>query len=58
MPAKKGVRTVLVKMLSTAQTGFFYVYKKNPKRTQRKLQFRRYDPVVRKHVIFEETKMK
>ena len=27
--------TVLVKMISTAQTGFFYTYKKNPKRTQR-----------------------
>ena len=26
---------MLVKMVSTAQTGFFYVYKKNPKRTQR-----------------------
>ena len=32
---QKGISTVLVKMISTAQTGFFYVYRKNPKRTTR-----------------------
>jgi large subunit ribosomal protein L33 len=47
-----------VKLLSAASTGFFYVIKKNPVRIQRKLIMRKYDPVVKKHVLFEETKIK
>jgi len=50
--------TVLIKMVSTADTGYFYVAKKNPKKTTDKLEFRRYDPVARKHVLFKESKMK
>ncbi|MFD1627547.1 50S ribosomal protein L33 [Azospirillum griseum] len=50
--------TVLIKLLSTADTGFFYVKKKNPKKTTEKLSFRKYDPVVRKHVEFKEAKIK
>ncbi|MEI6730069.1 MAG: 50S ribosomal protein L33 [Pseudomonadota bacterium] len=54
--AKKNI--VLVKLVSSADTGFFYVKKKNPKKQTEKLNFRKYDPVVRKHVIFNETKLK
>ncbi len=50
--------TVLVKLESTADTGYFYVIKKNPRNTTEKMEFRKYDPVVRKHVPFRETKMK
>ena len=50
--------TILVKMLSTADTGFFYVAKKNPRTKTEKLEFKKYDPVVRKHVIFKEAKIK
>lgn len=50
--------TVLIKLVSTADTGFFYVKKKNPKKTTEKLSFRKYDPVVRKHVDFKEAKIK
>ena len=50
--------TIKIKLLSTANTGFFYVTKKNPRTKTEKLEFRRYDPVVRKHVIFKETKIK
>lgn len=50
--------TVLIKLVSTADTGFFYVKKKNPKKTTEKLEFRKYDPVVRKHVAFKEAKIK
>ena len=50
--------TVLIKLVSTADTGFFYVKKKNPKKTTEKLSFRKYDPVVRKHVEFKEAKIK
>ena len=50
--------TILVKLQSTAGTGYFYVAKKNPRAATEKLEFRKYDPVVRKHVPFKETKMK
>ena len=50
--------TILIKLVSTAGTGFFYVTKKNPRTSTEKLEFRKYDPVVRKHVPFREAKIK
>ncbi len=50
--------TVLIKMVSTAETGYFYVTKKNPRMKTEKLELRKYDPVVRKHVLFKESKIK
>ncbi|MEO0392300.1 MAG: 50S ribosomal protein L33 [Pseudomonadota bacterium] len=50
--------TILVKLVSTAGTGYFYVAKKNPRQMTEKLQFRKYDPRARKHVLFKEEKMK
>lgn len=50
--------TILVKLESTADTGYFYVVKKNPRKTTNKLEFKKYDPKVRKHVVFRETKLK
>ena len=50
--------TQKIKLLSTAGTGFFYVTKKNPRTSTEKLVFKRYDPVVRKHVDFKEGKIK
>jgi large subunit ribosomal protein L33 len=52
--------TVKIKLVSTADTGFYYVTKKNPRspNTTEKLSFRKYDPVVRKHVEFKEAKIK
>ncbi len=50
--------TILIKLVSTADTGFFYVTKKNPRTSTEKLQFRKYDPVARKHVLFKESKIK
>ena len=47
-----------IKMLSTADTGYFYVTKKNPKTQTDKLSMKKYDPVVRKHVLFKEAKIK
>ena len=49
---------VLIRMVSTADTGYFYVAKKNPRKTTEKLQLRKYDPVARKHVLFKEAKIK
>jgi large subunit ribosomal protein L33 len=50
--------TVKIKLVSTADTGFFYVTKKNPRTQTEKLSFRKYDPVARKHVEFKEAKIK
>ena len=47
-----------IKLLSTADTGFFYTTTKNRKNTPDKLEFKKYDPVARKHVVFKETKIK
>ncbi len=55
--AKKGNRE-LIKLESSAGTGFFYVTKKNKKLQKEKLVLKKYDPVVRKHVEFKETKLK
>ena len=50
--------SINIKLLSTADTGTFYVTRKNPRTQTEKLEFRKYDPVVRKHVMFKETKIK
>ncbi|MSQ86809.1 MAG: 50S ribosomal protein L33 [Alphaproteobacteria bacterium] len=50
--------TIQIKLESTADTGFFYVTKKNPRTKTEKLELKKYDPVVRKHVIFKEGKIK
>jgi len=50
--------TILVKLVSTADTGYYYVTKKNPRSTTEKFEFNKYDPVVRKHVPFKESKIK
>jgi len=50
--------TVKIKLVSSADTGFFYVTKKNPRNQTEKMSFRKYDPVVRKHVEFKEAKIK
>ena len=50
--------TQLIKLESTAGTGYFYVTKKNTRTSTEKLEFRKYDPVARKHVVFKETKLK
>ena len=50
--------SVLIKLVSTADTGFYYVTRKNPRTKTEKLQLKKYDPVARKHVAFKEGKIK
>ena len=50
--------TVLIKLVSSAGTGFFYTTKKNTRNTTEKMSVRKYDPKVRKHVEFKESKIK
>ena len=47
-----------IKLLSTADTGYFYVTKKNARTKTDKLVLKKYDPVARKHVEFREGKIK
>jgi len=50
--------TIKVKLQSTADTGFFYVTKKNTRSMTDKMVQRKYDPVAKKHVEFREAKIK
>ncbi len=50
--------TILIKLESTADTGYYYITKKNPRTLTEKLELRKYDPVARKHVMFKEGKIK
>lgn len=50
--------TIKIRLESTANTGYFYVTKKNPRNLTEKLVVKKYDPVVRKHVDFKEGKIK
>jgi len=50
--------TVQIKLVSSADTGYFYVTKKNARTQTGKLELKKYDPVVRRHVPFKEAKIK
>jgi len=50
--------TVQIKLISSAETGHFYVTKKNTRTATGKLELKKYDPVVRKHVVYKESKIK
>ena len=54
----KKTATLNIKLLISADTGVFYVTKKNPSKKPEKLELKKYDPVVRKHVVFREAKIK
>ena len=52
--AKRGQR-ILVKMRST-ESGHMYITEKNRQNTQGRLELRKYDPFLRRHVVYRETK--
>lgn len=47
-----------IKLVSTAGTGHYYTTTKNKRTTPDKLEMKKYDPVVRRHVIYKEAKIK
>ena len=47
-----------IKLVSSAGTGHYYTTTKNKRTTPGKLQMKKYDPVVRKHVVYKEAKIK
>ena len=44
----------IIKLVSSASTGYFYTTTKNKKLAKAKLEMKKYDPVARKHVVFKE----
>jgi large subunit ribosomal protein L33 len=55
--ATKGTREK-IKLESSAGTGHFYTTNKNKKTTPDKLEFMKFDPKARKHVLYKEVKLK
>jgi len=47
-----------IKLVSSAGSGHFYTTTKNRRTKPDKLELKKYDPVVRKHVVYKESKMK
>ena len=47
-----------IRLVSSAKTGHFYTTDKNKKNMPGKMQIKKYDPVVRKHVMYKEAKIK
>jgi large subunit ribosomal protein L33 len=58
IPIMAKAASIKIKLVSTADTGFYYVTEKNSRTQTEKLSFKKYDPVVRKHVEFKEAKIK
>jgi len=47
-----------IRLVSSAGTGHFYTTDKNKTNTPGKMEIKKYDPVVRKHVMYKEAKIK
>jgi large subunit ribosomal protein L33 len=47
-----------IKLESSAGTGHFYTTTQNKRTTPEKIELKKYDPKVRKHVMYKETKLK
>ena len=47
-----------IKLVSSAKTGRYYTTTKNKKTSPDKMEIKKFDPVVRKHVIYKESKIK
>ena len=51
-------KTIAIKLLSSVGTGFFYTTRKNVSKNADKLALIKFDPIVRRKVMFTETKIK
>jgi large subunit ribosomal protein L33 len=52
----KKMNRELIRLVSTADTGYFYTTKR--KKGRDKLEIKKYDPIVKQHVVFKEAKIK
>lgn len=53
----KGVREK-IRLVSSAGTGHFYTTSKNKRNMPEKMEIKKYDPVIRQHVLYKEAKIK
>jgi len=49
-------KRTIIRIESTAGTGYRYTIMKSKRLHPERVEYKKYDPVVRKHVIFKETK--
>ena len=49
-------KRTIIQLESTAGTGFRYTVTKSKKRHPGRIEFKKFDPVIKKHVMFKETK--
>ena len=54
--AKKNDLRPLIKLRSTAGTGYTYVTRKNRRNDPDRISLRKYDPIIRRHVEVKETR--
>ena len=47
-----------IKLVSSAGTGHYYTTTKNKRNHPDKMELKKFDPVVRKHVPYKESKIK
>jgi len=47
-----------IKLVSSAGTGHYYTTTKNKRTMTEKMEIKKFDPVVRKHVMYKEGKIK
>ena len=47
-----------IKLVSSAKTGHYYTTTKNKKNTPYKMEIKKFDPFIRKHVVYKESKIK
>ena len=47
-----------IRLVSSANTGHFYTTDKNKRTMTGKMEIKKYDPVIRKHVMYKEAKIK
>ena len=53
----KGVREK-IRLVSSAGTGHFYTTTKNKRNMPEKMEIKKFDPVIRQHVLYKEAKIK
>jgi large subunit ribosomal protein L33 len=56
--AKSKAKSVVLRLMSQAGTGYYYTFRRVQKGVQEKLQLMKFDPVVNRHVLFKEERIK
>ena len=49
-------KRTIIQLESTAGTGYRYTITKSKKKHPGRVEYRKFDPIVKKHVVFKETK--